>query len=283
MTIVVGVDGSESAARAVRWAADEARRRGTGVQLVHAWTCAVGGHTAVAANLALLADASRSLLDRCVAEARAAAPDVDVDGLLVERAAASALIDLAVDADLLVVGTHGRSSLGALLLGSVADACVRHAPVPVAVVREGGREDGPVVVGVDGSDHAGRALDWAAGEALLRRTPLRVVHAWQLPAVLEGAWMADQRYIDEVEGAAELVLQEAVDRARQAGVVDVEGQRGLGPAVPALVDAAADASVLVVGTRGTGGFRGLLLGSVGRAAVHTAPCPVVVVPAPDLA
>ena len=279
MTIVVGVDGSEGASRAARWAADEARRRGTDVRMVHAWSYAVGGHAAEARNLALLATASQSLLDRWVAEARAAAPGVVIDGLLVERSAAHALVDLAASADLLVVGSSGRSPMATVLLGSVADACVRHAAIPTVVVRDGGRPDGHVVVGTDGSDNARRAVAWAAEEAALRRRAACVVHAWHLPGVAEATGLLDQHAVDEAERHAERVLEAAVDEVKRAGVAEVEGRCTFGGAAAALLEAAHGASMLVVGSRGLGGFSGLLLGSVGRAAVHAAPCPVVVVPA----
>jgi nucleotide-binding universal stress UspA family protein len=279
MTVVVGVDGSEGAGRAARWATDEARRRGTDVRMVHAWTFAIGGHAAEASNLALLASASQSLLDRCVAEARAAAPGVAIDGLLVERSPVHALIDVAASADLLVVGSSGRSPMATVLLGSVADGCVRHASVPTVVVRDGGRPDGPVVVGTDSSDGARRAVAWAAGEAALRRSTACVVHAWHLPGVAEATGLIDQQSVDEAERHAARVTEEAVDEVRRAGVAGVEGRCTFGGAAAALIEAAHGASMLVVGSRGLGGFSGLLLGSVSRAAVHAAPCPVVVVPA----
>jgi len=277
--IVVGIDGSEGAARATTWACEEARRRGAPVRLVHAWTFAVGGHAAAASTVALLADAARSLLDRCVAEARAAAPDVEVDGVVVERSPAQALIDLSAGEALLVVGDAGRSRAASLLLGSVADACVRHAQVPVVVVRAGGRDDGPVVVGVDSSAGARRALEWAAAEAALRSSALRIVHVAQpvdatgFSDVLGEVVVADER-LD-----AEAATADAVERAVAGHPGEVERLVVSGSPAAELVAAADGASVLVVGSRGLGGFRGLLLGSVSRAVLHAAACPVVVVPA----
>ncbi len=139
-----------------------------------------------------------------------------------------------------------------------------------------------VVVGLDGSDGSLRALRFAAEEARLRGAKLRAVLAWEYPLTLyEGAaWaMADAETMAEFERVA----RERLDRtltSEQAALEGVEVEREVvqgGPA-PSLIDAAADADLLVVGTRGHGGFVGLLLGSVSQHCVHHAPCPVVVVP-----
>lgn len=137
-----------------------------------------------------------------------------------------------------------------------------------------------IVVGIDGSEHAERALDWAIDEAKLRGAKLVVVTAWHVPGyshVAPGFTPILGARIDEpVEEAARKIADEAAERARQAGLeVDVV-VRDAQPA-DALVEAAEDADLLVVGSRGLGGFSGLMLGSVGQQAAHHAPCPVVIV------
>lgn len=280
MTIIVGVDGSVSSAHATAWALDEARCRGVDVLLVHAWTYAVGGHTAVAANLELLAAASQAMLDVAVSQARADAPDVTVEGKLVQRAPAAALIDASSDGDLLVVGSRGHGSVASLFLGSVADACVRHAHAPVVVIRPEAvaQPGGPIVVGVDDSECAASALAWAVREAVLRAAPLTVLHAWQPLYATDLTVMAASPDDDaRIEEAARRRLDAAVARARATtGIPVVTPHLVRDAAASALLAEAAGAALLVVGTRGSGGFAGLLLGSVSRHCVHAAPCPVVV-------
>jgi nucleotide-binding universal stress UspA family protein len=132
-----------------------------------------------------------------------------------------------------------------------------------------------IVVGVDGSDNAVDALDWAAREAQYRHEELRVVSAWIYPSTMGYAIAVD---LEQFEKAAQDVADTAVARVRTTApdvVVTADVCEGQPPLV--LVAASAGADLLVVGTRGLGGFRGLVLGSVSQHCVHHAHCPVVVV------
>lgn len=141
---------------------------------------------------------------------------------------------------------------------------------------------GLIVVGVDGSTGAQAALEWAAAEARLRGDALRIVHAWHLPAATYGSGgfvpPVGMTWEDDLEAAARAGLDRTVDAAAEllAGI-DVERRLGEGPAATVLTDAAQGADLLVVGSRGLGGFRELLLGSVGHQCAQHAPCPVVIV------
>jgi nucleotide-binding universal stress UspA family protein len=144
-----------------------------------------------------------------------------------------------------------------------------------------------IVVGVDGSETADKALRWAADEARLRGASLRVMHAWTVPLVLarpsEDAFGIPEpvESLLEVRTAlqreATTVLERALEDVASAGV-EVEAQAIEGKAARILIEAAADAELLVIGSRGLGGFAGLLLGSVSQQCAHHAPCPVVIVP-----
>jgi nucleotide-binding universal stress UspA family protein len=144
---------------------------------------------------------------------------------------------------------------------------------------------GRIVVGIDGSEGAHRALEWAVDEARLRGASLLVVHAWHVPPLVTGAGPFDASVTldaDTIE-RVEKTAGEIVDR--ELAEVDTRGielQRSVEARSPAdaLIAAASDADLLVVGTRGHGGFTGLLLGSVGQQVAHHAPCPVVIVPKP---
>ncbi|MFD5542398.1 universal stress protein [Streptomyces sp. NPDC127079] len=135
----------------------------------------------------------------------------------------------------------------------------------------------PVIAAVDGSDDSLRALDWAVAAARQRGAPLRVVHvrqyaAWGQPDVLVAA---------EPDAAGDPVLDEVRERLRAvAGTLAVEYVALEGAPAALLPELGADALLLVLGSRGRGGFTGLLLGSNGIAAARDAGCPVVVVPRP---
>jgi nucleotide-binding universal stress UspA family protein len=142
-----------------------------------------------------------------------------------------------------------------------------------------------IVVGVDGSDGARRALEWAVAEARLRGARLVAVHTWEMPPLgisagpFDPPTPLDPDLLQRVEAAAGELLE------RELNAVDVSGlevEKRVEPRNPAdaLLDAGREADLLVVGTRGHGGFTGLLLGSVSQQVSHHAPCPVVIVPHP---
>lgn len=132
---------------------------------------------------------------------------------------------------------------------------------------------GVVAVGVDGSEGSGRALAWAAQEARLRGARLRVVCAWSYLDQAGGAF--DPSYGDD---DARRLLDGAVDALGDTGGIDIERVTVNDLPARGLLDAAQDADLIVVGARGMGGFRGLLLGSVSQQVAQHAPCPVVIVP-----
>jgi nucleotide-binding universal stress UspA family protein len=139
-----------------------------------------------------------------------------------------------------------------------------------------------IVVGVDGSAGAKAALEWAVAEARLRGAKLRIAHAWHLPAATYGSGgfvpPVGMTWEDDLEAAARAGLDKTVDEASEllAGL-EVERHLGEGPAATVLIRAAEGADLLVVGSRGLGGFKELLLGSVGHQCAQHAPCPVVIV------
>jgi nucleotide-binding universal stress UspA family protein len=147
---------------------------------------------------------------------------------------------------------------------------------------------GLVIVGVDGSAGASAALMWAAAEARLRQTRLRVIHAWRFsyPEVAGYGWggsvdVLPRTGMSDLRQAAEGLLDEATAHLASAGVdVAFECEAIEGAPAEVLVRAAEEGDLLVVGSRGHGGFVGLLLGSVSQQCAHEAPCPVVIVHAP---
>jgi len=138
-----------------------------------------------------------------------------------------------------------------------------------------------IVVGVDGSESARAALRFALEEGRLRGATVRAVAAWHVPPAAYGGALAppDPGFVNELEPEARRALERALEQAG-APPADVEVETVVREGAPArvLLDEAADADLLVVGSRGLGGFRGLLLGSVSQQCAHHAPCPLVIVP-----
>jgi nucleotide-binding universal stress UspA family protein len=281
--IVVGVDESSGAAEALRWAAAERRLHGCALRAVLCWSY-LEQHQAqgdqpfdpaygdAAARRALDAIVENVLGDEAAAVVRTTVNDLPARGLL----------EAAAGADLLVLGASGLSGFQRLMLGSVSRQCLHHAAMPIAIVhpRPVQSPRAGVVVGIDGSATSHRALDWALREARRRDVAVTVVHAWAPPYV--GSVMAPAVGYDEgeLERAGRELVDAAVDAADTTDVT-VERRIVCGGAGPALVDAATAASLVVVGSRGRGGFKGLLLGSVSHHVTHHATCPVVVIPHVD--
>jgi nucleotide-binding universal stress UspA family protein len=136
-----------------------------------------------------------------------------------------------------------------------------------------------IVVGVDGSDESQRALAFALEEAKLRGAELDVVHAWHYPPVAGSGFAppVDEAVYKTVADAAQELVDDAVEVARAAGV-EARGAAVEGPPAETLVEVADGADILVVGSRGRGGFTGLLLGSVSQQCAHHARCTVAIVP-----
>ena len=134
-----------------------------------------------------------------------------------------------------------------------------------------------IVVGVDGSDAAHAALEWAVDEARRRDAVVEAIHAWHQPFVTGYAYLGEMD-LGPFATEAENILAAAIAAVDTTGVT-VEHKVIAGGASQVLVEQAKGASMLVVGSRGRGGFSGLMLGSVSQQAAHHASCPIVIIPA----
>jgi nucleotide-binding universal stress UspA family protein len=230
-------------------------------------------------------EAARNLVDDLLAEVgeTAAAAGVTIHSQVVQGHAPTVLLEHLEGADLLVVGSRGHSAIVGLLLGSVSHQVVHHATKPVVVVPA----DCPpstseeVVAGVDGSEEAWAALRWAVHEAGTRGARLRVVHGWWTPvAVPPVGIVVGETDFAEFEQDTKRMLHEMVDAmVAEADPAPAAVELDAVPeaAAQALIDRSKGAALLVVGSRGRGGFAGLLLGSVSQQVLHHAPCPVAVI------
>jgi nucleotide-binding universal stress UspA family protein len=136
---------------------------------------------------------------------------------------------------------------------------------------------GRIVVGVDSSKTSLKALRWALAEAELRGASLQLVHAFPRPELVGMTMVVTLPSDDELREASAQVLSEALEAVGGAGDVPVTTHVGAGGPASVLVETAHDADLLVIGSRGLGGFRGMLLGSVTQQVIAHAPCPVVVI------
>lgn len=282
--VVVGIDGSASALHAVRWAADEAARRRAPSRIVHAYGIPVGYLPGFvdwhALHEALLAQ-GRAWLEQ--ARQSVEATGVAVEVVEVKAGAVPALLEESTHAALIVVGTRGLGGFTGLVIGSTAVELAAHAHCPVVVARGVDSGTGPVVVGVDGTPVGEAAIAFAFAAASARGASLVAVHTWTdlaVDAVLAGGAAALdfaplERRAEEVLGERLAGWQEKYPDAPVSRYVSRER------AARGLLRHAEHAQLVVVGTRGRGGFRGLLLGSTSQHLLHHAPCPVAVVPTVD--
>jgi nucleotide-binding universal stress UspA family protein len=271
--ILVGYDGSTDADVAVTWAADTAEQ--TGVPL----------RVAVVEDVSLTDGGgmwTASYWDNVEAQARAALVALGVAEPDVRRQRGRPvplLLDQAGEAELLVVGSRGHGRVGEILLGSVSQHLAGNAPCPVAVIRLADRpRSARIVVGMDGSGPALRALEHACRRAGATGEKVVAVHGWRVgnvpvdkrgnvPTKLSSHLLEHERELSSWTSAARAAFPEV---AIQEEVITVSPAR-------AVVDASSDASVVVVGSRGRNAVTGLLLGSTSHEVLHRAHCSVVVV------
>jgi nucleotide-binding universal stress UspA family protein len=267
--VLVGVDGTDANRHALAWAVGQARADRSEVLAVYAWHVpAMAYETAAFMEIdpqemeKYAHDMVQGELDQLEE-----APGVPIEVQAVNGQAHLVLRDLARQPDnkLVVVGTRGRGTAAGMVLGSVSHSLSHECPKPLVVVPGTGSPDVEhIVVGVDGSEGAAVALQWAAAEARVRQAWLEAVIAYTSDSLRASAESAVH---DAVEGldTDRLMIDLTVRKGRPAEV---------------LLDRAEAADLLVVGTRGLGRARELFLGSVSHACVHRCPVAVAVIPEP---
>lgn len=304
--IVIGYDTSRESELALEWAASVAQRRGVTLTVVHATGVEHAGvDLARTGVLEMYRQRAQTIAEKGARRARQHA-DINVTAIGIHRGAAAALTDYSHNAALIVIGHRSRGMLSDTLLGSVAFTVTTHAACPVAVIRGALRPlpslDHPVVVGLDGSEHSTPALDEAAFLAADTHSFLRIVVAWRQPeanlwsnrAAYQSASDTDvsvgadrdaaadgniyQQIVTGLAQRAADTAQWAVDHVRERyPELRVEPVIAENEAEQAIIDAATDASLIVVGARGFSDIKSLLLGSVSRKVMQRAQCAVYVV------
>ncbi|MGI5330561.1 universal stress protein [Actinomadura nitritigenes] len=279
--IVVGVDGSEHADRAVEWAASEAGLRHRRLHIVHAvenWPYGAPLF-APAETISLMSRVGHGVLATVAERVREQWPDLEVSTALVSDDAPHGLIEQTAGAFEVVVGHRGLGGFTGLMLGSVSLRMAARCTIPVIIVRGTADEQGEVVVGLDLRKDADAILHHAFDAAALNGASLRVMHAWRVSQTLVEAGFAPDR--DKVER----VEREFLDRLTAAYTpwqskypqVEVVPEVVRAHPVTALSDASLGARLVVVGAH-TRSWTAPRLGSAAHGAIHHAHCPVAVVP-----
>ncbi|MFH5824793.1 universal stress protein [Georgenia sp. AZ-5] len=284
--VVVGVDGSEASLAAVDWAIAEAKQTGWRLHVVCAYalpsfTAASldGGYAAM--DDTAIQQGAQAVVDEAVA--RTAGSGLVVTSSLETGDPAGVLVDLSREASMVVVGTRGGGGFTDRLLGTVSSALPAHAHCPTVVVPvRVNRTFTPVrriVVGVDGSESARVALRRAVDEAALWDAELTAVAAVPIATGAGAmAWLPATVDRDEVLADVREGLGVAVASAVGDRPVRVRQHALDGNAAALMAEFSTAVELVVVGSRGRGGFAGLLLGSTSQAVLHHAASPVMVVP-----
>ncbi|MDU0348193.1 universal stress protein [Actinomyces sp. MRS3W] len=287
--VLVGVDGSPESLEAVDWAVDRAACNGWRVHILCAYSLPSFTTASLDGGYAALDDSAvRAGAEAVVNEAvsRAQGRGVTVTSSLETGDPAGVLVDLSEDATLAVVGTRGGGGFADRLLGTVSSALPAHSHCPAVVVprHTEGSAFTPVkriVVGVDGSDSARKALRWAVREAEAWGAELTAIAAVPMASGAGAlAWLPAavdrEQVLTDVRTGLDRAIAEAVE-----GHPDVVVRRHAldGNAAELMAEFSTAVDLVVVGSRGRGGFSGLLLGSVSQGVLSHASCPVMVVPA----
>lgn len=287
--VVVAVDGSAASDEAVRWAANTAAKRGIPLRLAASYTMPqflyAEGMVPPQEIYDELQRETMTTIDKARDIALQVAPDLRIGHAVAEGSAIDMLLEMSRDSTMIVMGSRGLGGLSGMVLGSVSSAVVSHAHCPVVVVREDnalheGNKYGPVVVGVDGSEVSRRATEVAFEEAAARGAELHAVHTWvdtNIQGPGGGYSVADDHWKAVQQEKAQLLDEYLSELSTQYPDVKVERFITRDRPVRALTSAAEGAQLLITGSHGRGGFKGMLLGSTSRALLQSAPCPMMVV------
>ena len=268
--IVAGYDSSPGSEQALQWAVREARARGCALTVCLAWAPQYLSVLEDPAVYDLARQRGEEILASGVRYAESVLGEGRVTPLLARGAAVRVLCEQSATAEMTVLGTRGHGGVAGLAVGSVALQVAGYARGPVVVVREDrleNRPPRPVVLGADGSTASEPAIRFAFREAEVRRIPLLAVCALtDAPGILGGTRVVEEDF-SRALSAHEKEFPE-VTVMRQVSVRSPRSE---------LLDEAAGAPIFIVGSRGRGGLRGMVLGSVAHAVLHHAPCPVAIV------
>ena len=285
--VVVGVDGSEPAKQALKWAAAQARQRKASLHLLcifelPSYAVNAGEDAQAAPGGALLYEAAETMVKEMARSPELAG--LEVTWSLLDGDPSERLIEMSKDVALVVVGGHGdsRGSIADRLLRTVSTAVPAYAYCPTVVVPHLGKDVSEtnlpvrtVLVGADGSDHAKLALQRAIWEADRWNAKLTVVTAVNVDVA---SWMPQFSLSPDLLAGIAETIQEQVDELREGRDIEIEVLALEGNPAKLMAEYSAQVDLMVMGTRGRGGFSGLLLGSTSQTVLEYTACPTMVVP-----
>lgn len=286
LPLVVGVDGSDSSLAAVDWAVDEAARHGLPLRLLYGslWERYEGSRPSLSADRPAEEVMVQHIIASCTERAGVRNPEVKASGEILPDDAVSVLLGAGHEAFALITGSRGRGEIAGRLLGSVSLAVAARAVCPVIVVR-GSEQNvrgsfGRVVVGVGDSTDGEGAVRFAAREARVRGSALTAVRAWRAPTHEPGDHLliADDASGAHEEQASYRLTDALRETEREHPEVEVLRRLVEGPTHRVLLEASADADLIVVGALRRHGHFGLQLGRAAHSLLHHSECPVAIVP-----
>lgn len=274
---IIGVDGSQHSRAAIDWGLKRAAQSGAHVELLY-----VADDSFLSESVAFLSEAqqaSEQMLELEIEYARAAGYTGTISGTALVGHPIAEIEEASRNVDLVILGAHSGSKFAGSFFGTraVKIAAVAHCPVAVVPLEVQGTPQPSVVVGIDGSEAAQKAIAFAAEEASFRGVPLVAVYAWMPPLTPGLEYLWSEELVESQRAAAEEAI--AIGTAGLAGrYPDLEIQRKIvqAPPVSALLQAAEQADTIVVGSRGRGGLSRLLLGSVSHGVLQALPRTTIV-------
>lgn len=299
--VLVGIDGSDTGQCALEWAVNEAKSLGWSMRLVGAYSVPNVATTGIDVSYVPMDDESirdgvRAVVDDALETVRDAG--VEAEGLVEVGDAAGVLVEESKQCGLAVVGSRGKGGFAGRFLGTVSSALPAHSACPTVIVPLAWAEGAPVgsgtgvidvvdeeemdftgrvVTGIDALGQTNPAL-WAAAAAADRKgLPLSVVGVMSL-MVVGPEWLPAGIDMERYQDEAKASLNACVDAiSEEYPSLDIEWELFEGSPAEMLIRSSYTAEMLVLGSRGRGGFTGLLLGSTSQAVLHHSKCPVMVV------
>ncbi|WP_277034821.1 universal stress protein [Propionimicrobium lymphophilum] len=284
---VVGIDGSENSYLATQWAAKWAKSHGTGLTIVmvqpevmlprksHVWKAMLEANYNERQK-----DKYLARLHKAELQAREVAPAIEVSSILLEGDVAGSLVEITKKSETLILGKRGSGQASIFTLGGVADSVVTNAGGTVITIPHDFRErpGGPVLVGIDDDSRAKQTVRYAFEQADKLGAPLVVMHAWYAPPAASEATMVVLVDADEINEESHAFIQSTVaELAQEYPNVKVTSKVVNANPGDALAAESKNAQLIVVSSRGRGGFTGLLLGSTSRRVVRLSSAPTAVI------
>lgn len=285
--IIVGVDGSNESLEAARWAARRAQEANTPLEVICAY--ALPSYTAASMDSGFAAiddesikDSAQLVVDNTIAELKSL--PIEISGRVIPGDPTGILVELSSQAELMVVGTRGGGGFADRLLGATSSALPAYSACPVAVIPKAPKDSSflpvqKIVIGIDGSKRSRSSLRVAIREAEIWDAQLTAVEAVPMASAVGAlSWLPAAVDRDSILKDVRKELKEICAQESAGSEIKIRAHALDGNAAALLTEFSTAVDLVVVGTRGRGGFAGVLMGSTSQSVLAHAACPVLVVP-----